>query len=449
MSLLRGRFLVILIALTTIFLMTGCGSDSSDSSKPQVKETQVAEKPKPAPQPLGEHWIKDSNGVYLWNPKPQDGETVTWSGGSVQDGDYKFAEGAGITTWYLNGEIEQIDEGSFKHGQRHGRFAHEFPSDRIIYSNWDNGVEIAEADSGTDNAAIAKKTFIDYHKAITDKNYREAYDTLSYKQRERVGDFDSFVAGFSNRISNEVSELNFVSSDEDSCPFDYTLKIRDRYNGNDVKVKTFKGQVTMAKDKGRWFIRYAKSDEVGKTDTPKVHSLQEHANYIVSHAKSKFNVNNYATTNVENLARYSAYLQMGKIYYDKEKRKNPQFSFSDNAEEEKRLLALFTYLDKEGSVASMYAVYKHPDYIKKMLKENHPLVIAGISIAEVNEAENQRDNSYNKLKNLNTISLTTDDEFRNLLKDLVKVLDDDFAENFGADGSKIDEVWRSVVNKYR
>ena len=92
---------------------------------------------------------------------------------------------------------------------------------------------------------------------------------------------------------------------------------------------------------------------------------------------------------------------------------------------------------------------KHYEDIKKMLKENHPLVVAGISIAEVNEAENQRDNSYNKLKNLNTISLTTDDEFKILLKDLVKVLDEDFAENFGADGNKIDNVWRSVGNKYR
>ena len=85
---------------------------------------------------------------------------------------------------------------------------------------------------------------------------------LSYKQRERVGDFDSYVAGFANTISSEVSDLNLVSSDEDSCTFDYTLTSYDRYHDGRIKMQVFKGQVTMATDKGRWYIRIAKSDKV-------------------------------------------------------------------------------------------------------------------------------------------------------------------------------------------
>ena len=256
---------VLLIALNAIF-----GDDDKPPEKPAPTQTQQpAQKPATPPvetktpaHDLGEHWIKDANGVYLWNPQPHDGETITWSGGFVQDGDYRYADGNGIVTWYLNGELEQVDEGTFRHGQRHGHFTHKFPGGRIIYSDWDNGIEITKPAPDSDNVTVARQTFMDYHKAITDKNYREAYEILSYKQRERVGDFDSYVAGFANTISSEVSDLNLVSSDEDSCTFDYTITARDGYQGGKIKVQTFKGQVTMAKDKGRWYIRIAKSDKV-------------------------------------------------------------------------------------------------------------------------------------------------------------------------------------------
>ena len=92
--------------------------------------------------PVGEHWIKDSNGVYLWNPEPNPNETITWTGGYVQDGQYRYANGSGVVTWYLNGEFEQQDEGRFVHGRHDGQFKHTFPSGRVVYSNWDNGVEI-------------------------------------------------------------------------------------------------------------------------------------------------------------------------------------------------------------------------------------------------------------------------------------------------------------------
>lgn len=92
--------------------------------------------------PTGKHWIKDANDVYLWNPEPRDGESITWSGGFVQDGNYKFADGAGTLVWYRDGEVIQVDHGTFRRGRHHGRFSHEFPSGRVIQSNWNNGVEI-------------------------------------------------------------------------------------------------------------------------------------------------------------------------------------------------------------------------------------------------------------------------------------------------------------------
>lgn len=210
------------------------------------------------------HWIQDmDSGAYLWNPEPQDGESVRWSGGVVRDGDNLYAQGPGTLTWYKNGQVIQRDEGAFERGRHHGHFSHTFPSGRVDYSNWDHGVEILESapvNSGIDDA---RRTFINYHRAITNRDYRAAYEMLSYAQRQRVGEFGSYVNGFTTTISSEVSELNLVSSDANSCTFDYTLIARDRAGGG-VMVSVFSGEVTMAKDNGRWYVRYAKSRKVSE-----------------------------------------------------------------------------------------------------------------------------------------------------------------------------------------
>ena len=96
----------------------------------------------PAVVPTGKHWISDAQGVYLWNPEPTDGETISWNGGYVTDGNYKFADGKGVVTWYRYGKIIQVDEGGFSHGRHHGKFVHKFPSGNVIYSNWDHGREL-------------------------------------------------------------------------------------------------------------------------------------------------------------------------------------------------------------------------------------------------------------------------------------------------------------------
>ena len=360
-----------------------------------------------------EHWIEASNnGARIWNPEPQEGESVRWSGGTIREGDKLYAQGYGKLEWSVDGKIFETTEGNLEHGKQHGRFTHTNANGEKFYSEWDNGepvsverqaapgtfdakdlslgeftiddradkvasklgkalsattdsdggnrlkykdaeivikqgkisalvsmspawatprgiregstsqevvdkygtsylktsfgeqtlyeYEITSADghpcllrfavnnsngkvdyiserfvqntpepqndTKTDEASelSAEQTFKNYHKAITNRNYREAYETLSYKQRERRGDIDSYAAGYKDTISSEVSDMRLVSSDGDSRTFDYTLTARDRQQGNRVKVQTFKGQVTMAQDKGRWFIRNVDSKKINE-----------------------------------------------------------------------------------------------------------------------------------------------------------------------------------------
>ena len=360
------------------------------------------------------HWIQDLNsGAYIWNPEPQEGESVRWSGSVVREGNNLYAQGHGTLEWYMDGQIFETDEGTFERGKHNGRFVHISPNGEKFYSTWDNGEPISvenptiqgalnekdlslgeltiddradkvasklgqalstttDSDGGSrlkfkdaevvirngkisalvslspafktprgihegssvqdvldkygtgcmktafgeqtlyeyavtsadghpcllrfaiNNSngkvdyisqrfvqsepvtksepetqsdvvvdASAEQTFRAYHKAITNRDYRTAYEILSYKQREVMGDFDSYVEGFVNTISSEVVDMRLVSSDGDSCTFNYTLKARDRYQGK-VKVMTFEGQVTMAKDKGRWYVRRAQSSKVNE-----------------------------------------------------------------------------------------------------------------------------------------------------------------------------------------
>jgi len=77
------------------------------------------------------------------NPSPVDGETISWSGDWVWNGNYKLANGYGTTTWIRYGKVIQVDEGNFIQGRRNGKVRHQFfSSDRIEYSQWNNGIEI-------------------------------------------------------------------------------------------------------------------------------------------------------------------------------------------------------------------------------------------------------------------------------------------------------------------
>ena len=116
----------------------GNGSIKKNVAAPAANVSQSANKETP-----NWHWICDqNNGAWLWNPEPADGESVRWDGGYVEDGAYRYADGAGTLTWYKNGKVIQVDDGAFVRGRHHGHFTHRFPSGKVKYSNWKNGREI-------------------------------------------------------------------------------------------------------------------------------------------------------------------------------------------------------------------------------------------------------------------------------------------------------------------
>ena len=244
-------------------------SDAPPPAEPAatVQEEKIAPQPAEVPQAeepaqiLNEHWIKDADtDIYLQNPEPKDGESISWSGGFVQDGKYKFADGNGVVTWYRGGQVIQVDEGTFARGLHNGQFKHTFPSGRTVYSNWNHGEEIPLPSA----AEEARQTFINYHRAITNGNYRIAYDTLAAEQQQRVGNFDDYAAGYANTLSSEVDDLLTVKESDDSVTLNYRLTARDKTPDGKVKVQLFDGQATLVKVDGRWLIVNARSQRVNQ-----------------------------------------------------------------------------------------------------------------------------------------------------------------------------------------
>ncbi|MBO4853238.1 MAG: hypothetical protein J5477_06380 [Schwartzia sp.] len=118
-------------------------SSAKPSTSKQERNDSVAKNSVSNNTSLDEHWFTDiKQGVLIWNPNPESGESVEWTGGFIQDGTYKYADGHGEAKWYLNGSFEQLDEGNYEHGKRHGRFKQEFSDGRVVYSEWQHGTKV-------------------------------------------------------------------------------------------------------------------------------------------------------------------------------------------------------------------------------------------------------------------------------------------------------------------
>jgi hypothetical protein len=70
-----------------------------------------------APAARAGEWIADAAGCRVWNPHPQGGEAIRWSGACVNG----FAHGPGTAKWLRNGAAYETDEGEWREGRQVGQ----------------------------------------------------------------------------------------------------------------------------------------------------------------------------------------------------------------------------------------------------------------------------------------------------------------------------------------
>ena len=211
---------------------------SASQSNPPLDTTNVQPEPPRdeapiAPPNLGEHWIKDNNtDVYLWNPEPYGDERISWNGSYVQDGDYKFAEGSGTVTWYRDGQVIQVDEGSFEHGKHHGRFKHTLESGNVVYSNWKHGEEVVDTPAqrgNTDSNGQYVGTYNSGMKAyIVPGTLKVSSDRNSCNVKILAEGDAGDISYLDYRIWREGSTLKFSNSEGYSGVITSTMRVENK-----------------------------------------------------------------------------------------------------------------------------------------------------------------------------------------------------------------------------
>jgi hypothetical protein len=88
-------------------------------------------------------WIADSRtGCKIWDPAPEPGESVQWSGG-CKDG---FADGQGTMQWLEKGKPGDRYEGDYRRGKRNGYGVVTFGNGKKLQGEWRDD-ELVEAPS--------------------------------------------------------------------------------------------------------------------------------------------------------------------------------------------------------------------------------------------------------------------------------------------------------------
>ena len=112
-------------------------------------------------------------------------------------------------------------------------------------------IEEKKARENANQNANAERTFLSFHKAITDRRLRDAYNILSPDYQRFVGSYEKFTPGYDTTISSEIVEIQKISEDANTALFSYKLKAVDR-DGNGRMIRFFVGKAKLINIDGDW-----------------------------------------------------------------------------------------------------------------------------------------------------------------------------------------------------
>ena len=109
----------------------------------------------------------------------------------------------------------------------------------------------------SENQKQAVETLVSFHKNITQKQYRNAYNLLSYDFQYEMN-YDGWAAGFNTTVSSSVSKISVVNESPAEISLNYILTAVDNVQGRE-EVAKFNGTVRLVNEDGLWKIDYIKN----------------------------------------------------------------------------------------------------------------------------------------------------------------------------------------------
>ena len=119
-------------------------------------------------------------------------------------------------------------------------------------------------DNTQENIRLASEAFTNYHRAITNGDYSDAYSLMTEGHRQVMGTPQQFAAGYRTTISSVVTKIEPVSASDEVVILDYILEARDKADGGKKIYRQFRGQVHMSNIFGAWKINKVQSQKISE-----------------------------------------------------------------------------------------------------------------------------------------------------------------------------------------
>lgn len=109
------------------------------------------------------------------------------------------------------------------------------------------------------NRMSAQDVFKKFHRAITRKQYRDAYNFYSSDMQNAVGSYESWARGYMTTVSSMPEQVSVIEQTDDMTKLSFILKAVDKKNGKMI-TRRFKGIVTLVQSDDGWKIDEIRGD---------------------------------------------------------------------------------------------------------------------------------------------------------------------------------------------
>lgn len=109
------------------------------------------------------------------------------------------------------------------------------------------------------NRTSAQDVFKKFHRAITRKQYRDAYNFYSSDMQNAVGSYESWARGYMTTVSSMPEQVSVIEQTDDMTKLSFILKAVDKKNGKMI-TRRFKGIVTLVQSDDGWKIDEIRGD---------------------------------------------------------------------------------------------------------------------------------------------------------------------------------------------
>ena len=111
-----------------------------------------------------------------------------------------------------------------------------------------------------DNQKAAVDALVSFHRDITQKKYRAAYNRLSFAFQNEMT-YEGWIPGFNTTVSSSADQIGVESESSEKIVLSYILTAVDNINGR-KEITRFKGTVTVINEGGAWKIDAIKNTEL-------------------------------------------------------------------------------------------------------------------------------------------------------------------------------------------